>query len=108
MRKLFNMFDPETVFTEYVQSLMKNGNKFMIFADNLQVIVDEECDEWNRIHGLTYPIDRIIAHHFTDRNGISGYVMTTNCGITNITIPDDVIQKLYEEFKRIVWSNLKL
>lgn len=97
--KLFRIFTPKEICTEYVQSLMRNGDYFMIFVNNMQILINEECDEWIMNHGASLNIPRICGHHIVNRwNGIPGYVLTYTEGITYVPIPDEIIRKPYADF----------
>lgn len=100
--KWFNKFKTEELFTEYIYSLMKQGKDFMIFPDNKQVLIDNEIDEWNRIHGINDNTERLIYHHLY----VSGYVINYTKAITSVLVPFDVLKKEYNEFIEQIETDL--
>ena len=96
-RKFFKKFNTEELFTEYIFNLMKERKTFMMFPDNKQILIDDEVDEWNKVHGLLDKTERLIYHPIE-----KGYVVHFSNAITNVLTPFDVMENGYEEFIRTV------
>lgn len=92
--KYFRRFTPVELFTEYIFSLMKQGKTFMMFPDNNQILVEDEVNEWNKIHGLMDETERIMFHQY----GEEGYIAHYSSFITDIFIPLEMIKWSYEDF----------
>lgn len=91
--KLFRKFATRDVFTEYIYSLMKRGERFMVFPDNNQILIDEELDEWNKVNGLLDTTERLLYHKVRD-----GYVIHCANNPTNILVHIRLLEKNYEDF----------
>lgn len=100
MSKLwFKKFETKEIFTKHIHLLMQNKTPFMMFIDNKQIMDNEkDIDEWILTHGISDNTSRVLGHYMKDKNGNRGYVITYSRGITNITIPNDLIALDYENF----------
>lgn len=96
MRKITDTYPVKELFTEYIFSLMKQKKSFMVFPNNKQILIEDEIDEWNKIHGLTNETDRILYHCVNGKN--VGYVVHPTKFISDITVPFDLLEKDYNEF----------
>lgn len=92
--KYFRKFTPRELFTEYIFSIMKQGKTFMMFPDNKQILIEEEVDEWNRIHGFMDDTERIMYHQY----GTEGYIAHYSSEITNVFVPLEMLKWSYERF----------
>lgn len=92
--KYFRKFTPKELFTEYIYSLMKQKNDFMVFQDNNQILIGEEIDEWCIVNGIINPTERLIYHYLHD----DGYVISYTEAITNVTVPIGLLEKSYDDF----------
>ena len=85
----------EKLITPYIYELMASGDDIMSFPDNMQIILNEEIEEWNYTHDyINNPTDRITFFNHGEgyiihRHGIKG-------GATDIIIAMQDIQKGYE------------
>ena len=91
--KCLGHFTPEEVFTEYIYSLMKEKKDFMVFPEGKQILIGEEIDEWNKVHGLINKTGRIIYHCLED-----GYTIKYTNFLGNILLPFCVLDMKYEDF----------
>ena len=87
------------MFTEYIHELMLQKKDFMVFPDNNQILVEDEIDEWNNIHGLTNDTERVMYYYVydTDKTKEHYRIKHTN-SITTLLIPTFCIPKSYEDF----------
>lgn len=89
----------EKLITQYIYDLMKAGNDIMLFPDNQKIILNDEIEEWNDIHGVWNETDR-----FTFYNYREGYVIHRHGrhgSVYDILISMQDIQKGYEYFKNL-------
>lgn len=100
--RFFGEFTPRELFTEYILSLMKKNENFMVFPDNKQVLIEEEVDEYLQIHGFLNPTPRLMFHLLCD-----GYVVNYTHAITNVLVPFEEISMDYEDFIRQVEEDMK-
>lgn len=92
--KYFRKFTPEELFTEHIFSLMKQEKDIMVFPDNSQLILEDEIEEWNLVHGINDPTERILYYCI---HGL-GYRITHSKSITNVFVPEGMIDWDYESF----------
>ena len=78
---------------------MLQKKDFMVFPDNNQILVEDEIDEWNNIHGLTNDTERVMYYYVydTDKTKEHYRIKHTN-SITTLLIPTFCIPKSYEDF----------
>lgn len=98
MKKYFKEFEGKELFTEHIFSLMKEEKDFMVFTDNKQLLVNEEVDEYIKVHGIMSPEKRIMYHCVSGK----GYAVNYTDSIYTVTIPNDLLNLEYTEFLKIV------
>ena len=99
----------DEIITPYTFGLIKNGNPFMVFTDNLQILEGDEIDKWNRINGLTDNTPRVVGHKTTARGGEPIYVIHHVNDISSVIIPMErcEIFPMYEDFMYQLKADLK-
>ena len=107
MKRITDTYPVEELFTEYIFSLMKQKKNFMIFPDNKQILIEDEVDEWNKNHGLSNEIERILYHYVPSKIN-PGYVVCPTKFITDITVPFDLLEKNYNEFVKQAKIDLEM
>ena len=87
------------MFTNYIHELMLQKKNFMVFPDNNQILIEDEIEEWNNIHGLTNDTERVMYQYVydTDKTKEHYRIKHTNI-ITTLLIPTFCITKSYEDF----------
>ena len=98
-------FAPEEVFTEYIYSLMKERKDFMVFPEGKQILIEEEVDEWNKVHGLTNETPRIMYHCLHGSDGY-GYRVKYTDFLATILISFEVLEMEYADFMEKVIRDL--
>lgn len=92
--KIFSKYSPSELFTSYMLDLMKGKQNFMIFPNNKQILEGDEIDEYNAIHGINSPTERILFKALPT----GGYVANSTECILSLYIPMALIVKDYKEF----------
>lgn len=103
--KIFDKFEVEDVFTEYIHSLMQKGKEMLVFPWQeelylpVQILVDSEIDEWIELHGIMDDTERLNYHIIRGAGGaVVGYAIRYTESITDLIVPYPMIQKSYDEF----------
>ena len=103
--KIFDKFEVENVFTDYIHSLMQKGKEMLVFPWQeepylpAQILVDSEIDEWIELHGITDDTERLNYHAIRGAGGaVVGYAVRYTESITDLIVPYPAIQKSYDEF----------
>ena len=96
-RKFFKKFTAEDLFTRYIFELMQERKTFMVFTYNNQILIDDEVDEWNKVHGITNETERLIYHPIE-----KGYVVHLSSAITSVLTPFEAMENGYKEFIKSV------
>lgn len=92
-----------------IVELMQKQVPFMFLYESQTLLVGNECDKWNEKNGLMSPIPRMIGSHHFDKHGRSGYVFKDTRVIEDVTIPDDIIMRGYDDLVREMKSaNIEL
>ena len=96
-------FYSSKMFTSYIHELMLQKKSFMVFSDNDQILIEDEVEEWNHIHGLTNDTERVMYHYVYDEDETKVHyrVKHTN-SITTLLIPTFCIPKNYEDFIKVL------
>ena len=92
--KIFNKYSPSELFTSYMLDLMRDKQNFMIFPNNKQILEEDKINEYNAIHGINSPTERILFKALPT----GGYVANSTECIINLYIPMALIIKDYKEF----------
>ena len=104
MKKYFGKFEEKELFTEHIFSLMKEEKDFMVliyekqFTYEEQLLVDEEVDEYIKVHGIMSPEKRIMYHCVRGK----GYAVHYTDSIYTVSVPNDLLNLEYEDFLKIV------
>lgn len=85
------MADERLLLTPYIMELMHKREDFILFPKTNQILVAEECDNFNYTQGKTNLEPRFIFHHITDKYGRKGYVVNARNTTMSLMIPDDLI-----------------
>lgn len=105
MRNITDTYSVEELFTEYIFSLIKQEKDFMVFPDNKQILIEDEVDEWNKIHGLTDVTERILYHCVYEKGQPIGYAIKDTNYLTSLLVPYDLIEMNYNHFiERLKWE----
>ena len=92
------------ILSPYIVELMQGKVPFAVFHADHRILEGDEIDEYNAksnigLVDLGYLNPRMMGHHFTDKNGQSGYVLKNTNGLYDLTIPDEIINQGYEAVK---------
>lgn len=100
--RILKEFKLDEIFTEYIYSLMQEKKNFMVFTDNKQILIEDEIDEWNLIHGLTNITPRIMYKYIAGK----GYSVKYTNDLVSLMIPSEEICNEYTVFINKVKEDL--